>query len=123
MKVELRKSFRFEAAHRLPFAPEGHRCRQIHGHSYAVEVCVEGAVDPARQWLVDYGDILAACMPVKERLDHHLLNDVPGLEAGTAEALSVFIWNAIRDRLPGLKEVTVRETETSSCTYRGESAA
>jgi len=120
MKVELRKSFSFEAAHRLPFAPEGHRCRQVHGHSYVVEVCVEGEVDPQRRWVVDYGDILAACEPVKHRLDHHLINEIEGLEAGTAESLSVFIWNAIRDALPGLKEVVVRETATSSCTYRGE---
>ena len=120
MKVELRKSFRFEAAHHLPFAPEGHRCRHIHGHAYVVEVVVVGEVDPNHRWLIDYGEILSICAPVRKQLDHKLINDIPGLESGTAEDLSVFIWNAVVDHLPGLMEVTVKETTTSSCTYRGE---
>jgi 6-pyruvoyltetrahydropterin/6-carboxytetrahydropterin synthase len=119
MKVELRKSFRFEAAHHLPFAPEGHRCRNVHGHAYVVEVAVEGEVDPKHRWLIDYGEILRICEPVKNQLDHKLINEIPGLESGTAEDLSIFIWNAVVDKLPGLKEVTVRETITSSCSYRG----
>ena len=120
MKVELKKTFRFEAAHHLPFAPDGHRCRNVHGHGYQVDVVVDGEVDAQRRWYVDYGDIAAAIEPILKGLDHRLLNDVPGLEAGTAEMLALFLWTQARDRLPGLKEVTVRETATSSCTYRGE---
>ncbi len=120
MKVELRKSFRFEAAHHLPFAPEGHRCRQIHGHGYVVEVAVEGQIDATHRWLVDYGEILRLCEPVKARLDHKLVNEIPGLESGTAEDLSVYIWNELKPVLPQLTAVTVRETATSSCTFRGE---
>jgi len=120
MRVELRKSFRFEAGHHLPFAPEGHRCRKLHGHSYEVEVTVEGEVDPQSQWFVDYGHLMQVCEPVRQELDHRTLNDLPGLEAGTAEMLAVFIWRRIEGRLAGLKEVTVRETATSSCTYRGD---
>lgn len=120
MKVELRKSFRFEAAHHLPFAPEGHRCRQLHGHSYVVEIVVEGDIDPQHQWYMDYGDILARCEPVKKELDHKTINEIPGLEAGTAELLSVYIWERIVGKMPGLMEVVVRETDTSSCTYRGK---
>lgn len=120
MKVELKKSFRFEAAHRLPFAPEGHQCRNVHGHSYVVEVVVEGEVDPRSKWFVDYGVIEDACKPVRNELDHALINNIPGLEAGTAEMLSVYIWNRLKGTVPGLKAVTVRETPTSSCTYRGE---
>ncbi len=119
MKVELRKSFRFEAAHHLPLAPEGHRCRNIHGHGYVVDVMVEGEVDPERGWLVDYGEILRLCEPIKKQLDHKLINDISGLEAGTAEVLSVFIWNALKPQRPELSAVTVSETATSSCTYRG----
>lgn len=119
MNVELRKSFRFEAAHHLPCAPEGHRCRQVHGHGYEVEVVVEGPVDPERKWVVDYGQILQACQPVKKKLDHKLLNEIPGLESGTAEMLAVFIYNEVKDLIPHLKAITVKETATSSCTYRG----
>lgn len=120
MKVELKKSFRFEAAHRLPFAPEGHRCRNLHGHGYVVDVVIYGEVDPQARWFVDYGDILLACEPIRQDLDHKTINDVPGLEAGTAEMMSVYIWNRLKDKLPGLKAVVVHETSTSSCTYYGE---
>jgi 6-pyruvoyltetrahydropterin/6-carboxytetrahydropterin synthase len=120
MKVELRKSLSFEAAHHLPNAPDGHRCRQVHGHSYVVEVVVEGEVDPVRGWFIDYGEIARVCEPIRIELDHKLLNEVPGLEAGTAEMLALHFWNRIAGRLPGLREVVVRETPTSSCTYRGE---
>lgn len=120
MKVELRKSFRFEAAHHLPFAPEGHRCRHVHGHGYVVEVAIEGDLDPKRRWLLDYGEILRLCEPIKRQLDHKLVNEIPGLESGTAEDLSIFIWNGLKPQLPLLTAVTVRETSTSSCTYRGD---
>lgn len=120
MKVELHKSFRFEAAHRLPNAPDGHRCRNLHGHSYVVDVVVEGEVNPDRSWFIDYNDILALCEPVRLRLDHHTVNDIPGLESGTAEMLSIYIWNELKPKLTGLKEIVVHETTTSSCTYRGE---
>jgi 6-pyruvoyltetrahydropterin/6-carboxytetrahydropterin synthase len=120
MRVELRKSFRFEAAHHLPFAPEGHRCRHIHGHGYVVEVVVEGDIDPERRWLIDYGEILRRCEPIKARLDHKLVNEIPGLESGTAEDLSIYVWKELKPHLPELAAVTVRETATSSCTYRGD---
>jgi len=120
MKVELRKSFRFEAGHYLPFAPDGHRCRNLHGHSYTVEIVVEGDVHPEHKWFVDYGVILEKCEPIRKKLDHGVVNNIPGLEAGTAEMLSIYIWNELRPQIEGLKEVIVRETNTSSCTYRGE---
>ena len=48
MRVELSRTFRFEAAHRLPMVPPGHKCHRVHGHSYVVDVFVAGDVDPAR---------------------------------------------------------------------------
>jgi 6-pyruvoyltetrahydropterin/6-carboxytetrahydropterin synthase len=120
MKVELRKKLRFEAAHHLPMAPEGHRCRNIHGHSYSVEIGVAGEVDPNRGWFLDYGDIAREFEPIRLMLDHKHINDVPGLESGTAESLAIYIFRKLKGSLPGLFEVTVRETDSSSCTYRGE---
>ncbi|HEX7653942.1 MAG TPA: 6-carboxytetrahydropterin synthase, partial [Verrucomicrobiae bacterium] len=40
MKMELRKSFQFEAAHLLPHLPKNHKCRRLHGHSFRVELVV-----------------------------------------------------------------------------------
>ena len=53
MRVELSKSFTFEAAHWLPTFPEGHKCRRLHGHSFRVEVRVAGKVNETQGYLVD----------------------------------------------------------------------
>ena len=68
MEVELVKEFSFEAAHRLPHAPEGHKCRRLHGHSFRVSVCVRGPVDPDTGWFMDYADIAAAVKPLLDAL-------------------------------------------------------
>ena len=46
MRARLTKDFTFEAAQTLPNVPEGHKCRRIHGHSFKIEVSIEGEVDP-----------------------------------------------------------------------------
>ncbi|QOJ13920.1 MAG: 6-carboxytetrahydropterin synthase QueD [Planctomycetia bacterium] len=119
MYVRLARTFTFEAAHFLPTFPDGHKCRRLHGHSFAVEVVVAGEVDPARGYLVDYGEIKAAAEPVIARLDHYLLNDIPGLENPTSERIAEWLWEQLATRLPGLSEIIVRETCTSRCEYRG----
>lgn len=120
MFVRLAKTFTFEAAHALPSFPPGHKCRRLHGHSFRIDVIVAGEVDPARGYLLDYGDIKAACEPVRLQLDHFYLNEIPGLENPTAEQLAVWIWQRLRPALPLLAEVVVHETCTSRCEYRGE---
>lgn len=122
MRVELTKSFTFEAAHRLPTFPEGHKCRRLHGHSFAVEVRVAGDVDEQRGYLVDYGEIKATCEPVRAALDHRYLNEIEGLENPTAENLARWIWRRLKPALPLLSAVIVRETCTSGCEYRGGKA-
>ena len=52
MRVELTRRFRFESAHRLPMDPEGHKCFRVHGHSFRIDVSLEGEIDPAMGWLV-----------------------------------------------------------------------
>jgi 6-pyruvoyltetrahydropterin/6-carboxytetrahydropterin synthase len=120
VRVELTKTFRFEAAHRLPRVPADHKCHRMHGHSFAIEVVVEGEVDARMGWLVDYADISSVVEPiVMSELDHRTLNDVPGLENPTSEQLCEWLWNRIAPRLAGLSSVTVQETCTARCTYRG----
>jgi len=120
MQVELTKTFRFEAAHRLPQVPPDHKCARMHGHGFQVDVTVAGAIDPAMGWLVDYADITAVVDPiVRGELDHRTLNDVPGLENPTSELLCVWLWNRLAPRVPTLAAITVHETCTARCTYRG----
>ena len=119
MRVSLSKSFRFEAAHWLPTFPEGHKCRRLHGHSFHVDVVVEGEVPEESGVLMDFGTIKAAIGPVEEALDHRCLNDVEGLENPTSEMLAKWIWDRLVGELPLLHEIQVQETCTSSCCYRG----
>ena len=91
MKVELRKTFQFEAAHRLPNVPPGHKCARLHGHSFRLEIRVRGPLDPTLGWVMDFADIKAAFQPIYEQLDHHYLNDVPGLENPTSERGRAFL--------------------------------
>ena len=119
MQVTLLKTFRFEAAHWLPTFAEGHKCRRMHGHSFKVDVAVSGEVDPAKGYLIDYGDISVAWAPIEAQLDHHLLNEIQGLENPTSEMLTVWIWDRLKPVLPMIESITVHETCTSSCVYRG----
>jgi 6-pyruvoyltetrahydropterin/6-carboxytetrahydropterin synthase len=119
MRVELRKTFQFEAAHLLPHLPEAHKCRRLHGHSFQVEIVVAGNCDPKLGWLLDYADIKRAFSPLWEQLDHRYLNEVAELENPTSENIAVWIWNRLRPTLPLLTEVAVAETCTARCVYRG----
>ena len=121
MAFELVKTFRFEAAHSLPNVPEGHKCRRLHGHSYRVDIHVTGEPDAETGWVVDFGEIKKAVEPVLAELDHQCLNDIPGLANSTSEHLCTHLWGRIHPSVPHLSAVTVWESDTSKCVYRGES--
>ena len=120
MKMELRKTFQFEAAHLLPHLSQTHKCRRLHGHSFRVDVVVAGECDPQLGWLMDYADISEAFKPLLDRLDHYYLNEIPGLENPTSENLAVWIWQRLKPALPLLSEIVVAETCMSRCVYRGQ---
>lgn len=115
----IHKVFQVEAAHRLPHVPPGHKCARLHGHSFRIEVHVAGDLDPAHGWVMDFADIKAAFQPLHDRLDHHYLNEIEGLENPTSERLAVWIWERLKPNLPGLARIVVHETCTSGCTYTG----
>jgi 6-pyruvoyltetrahydropterin/6-carboxytetrahydropterin synthase len=119
VNVELTKEFRFEAAHRLPHVPPGHKCARVHGHSYKVELQVSGPVDPHTGWLFDFGVIDEAWATLHERFDHHNLNEVPGLENSTCENIAIYVWRALHPKIPQLSAVTIWEMSDGRCTYRG----
>ena len=121
--VLLFKDFSFEAAHRLPHVPEGHKCARLHGHSFHVRVTVAGPVGETTGWVMDFADLKAACSPIIDSLDHRYLNEIPGLENPTSEVIAIWLWDRIAPKLAGLASIEVRETCTSGCIYRGEGAA
>ncbi len=117
--IDLSRTFTFEAAHHLPHAPEGHKCRRLHGHSYRVTVTVRGPVQEPVGWVMDFADIATAWAPLHDTLDHRYLNEIEGLENPTSELLAVWVWQRLVRGLPGLDAVEIAETCTCRCVYRG----
>ena len=112
--MHIHKVFQIEAAHRLPNVPAGHKCARLHGHSFRIEIHVEGEPDPALGWVMDFADIKSAFAPLFEQLDHRYLNDIDGLENPTSEMLARWIFRRLEARLSGLDRVVVHETCTSA---------
>lgn len=119
--MEIYKEFTFEAAHLLPNVPPGHKCSRLHGHSYRVIVHLDGDIDEDAGWVTDFADISCATKPVIAQLDHYYLNEIPGLENPTSEVVAMWIWERVAPLLRQLSQVSVRETCTSGCNYRGPS--
>ena len=99
MRTRLERSYRFEAAHFLPKVPPGHKCARMHGHSYLIEVAIEGELDPERGWVMDFArDRRATPTPLVQQLDHQVLNEIEGLANPTSELLAVWWWQQARTR-------------------------
>jgi len=117
--MKITQVFTFEAAHRLPNVPRTHRCYNLHGHSYRVELQVEGPVDPITGFVVDFFDVETAFEPLLLQVDHRYLNEVDGLENPTAENIAVWIWDRTKALLPQVSRVIVYETPLCWAEYDG----
>jgi 6-pyruvoyltetrahydropterin/6-carboxytetrahydropterin synthase len=107
---------KFDAAHFLPdyVGP----CGNLHGHTWRVEVEIAGSPNPETGMIVDFKEIktvLEAILP-----DHTLLNTHPLLaeiKFPTAESLSLIFFYEIKKSFPGLRRVTVWESDHASASY------
>ena len=115
---EISQRFHFDAAHTLQREIEAQGSKRVHGHTYHAEVFVQG--EPSDSGMVmDLGLVRQALQAVREQLDHHYLDEVPGLGPATLENLCLFIWHDLKPRLPALSAVTVeRHSIGDKCTYR-----
>ena len=81
-----------DSAHFLP----GHsKCGQVHGHTYKVEVAVEG--EKSRGMIVDFNDLKARTREVLQQYDHRHWNDV--LEFPTVENICELLSRQLRERI------------------------
>jgi 6-pyruvoyltetrahydropterin/6-carboxytetrahydropterin synthase len=117
--MEIGRTYSFEAAHRLPHTPEGHKCRRLHGHSFRVEVQVSGELREPQGWVYDFALIDEAWEKTGATLDHRYLNEIDGLENPTSENLAIWLWGRLEGLLPGLCTVIVSETCNSKCVLKG----
>ena len=108
MKTSVTRSFRFEAAHQLPWHPG--KCRDLHGHSYRLDVTVEGPVGP-QGIVLDFDELKDVVeREVVARYDHRYLNEL--MDNPTAELVAHHIWKTLE--AAGLRLTCVRLWETES---------
>lgn len=138
--MKVAKTFRWEAAHRLP-AHDG-ACRNIHGHSYRMTVTLDGSVGSAGM-VIDFHDVKAMVEPLIRAWDHatlvaetdaELLAAVSNLGSKifvlpaetTAENLCLFALDFVVDHgrtlLTGhaVTRITIRVQETETCYSESE---
>jgi len=118
--MEIFKEFTFEAAHRLPNVPAGHKCARLHGHSFQVKIVVSGEPGERSGWVMDFAQIKTCFKPIYDQLDHHYLNEIDGLENPTSENIALWIWQKLKPSLPTMDRLEIRETCTSGCIYHGD---
>jgi 6-pyruvoyltetrahydropterin/6-carboxytetrahydropterin synthase len=116
--VQIRKQFKFEAAHVLPHHPG--KCSRLHGHSYRLDVTLEGPLTgagPAAGMIVDF-EVLSQVVKsgVVAELDHRSLNEV--MPNPTAENVIVWIWRRLAPEFPQLAELVLWETATACAILR-----
>ena len=120
MPFEIRQEFLFDAAHRFPGTPRGHKYHGVHGHTFRVEVCIVGEPAGRHGFVVDLAELEQACNRLRGKLDHANLNDIPGLRAPSLENIAVWIWNRLSRKYPGLSRVSVsRDSSRHGCSYSG----
>jgi 6-pyruvoyltetrahydropterin/6-carboxytetrahydropterin synthase len=121
--MDVYKTFSIEAARSLPNLPEGHPCKNVHGHSFKITLTISGDVDSHTGFVMDFGDIDSAFKPIKDQIDHTHLNKVEGLENPSSEHLCIWIWDQLKPSLPQLSKIEIKETDATGCIYRGENSA
>lgn len=122
--VEMTKRFSFDAAHHLPRLPKTHKCYRMHGHTYSVDLTLTAKIDPQTGFAggVDFDDLAGIFeREIMCRFDHRVLNDDPEIQnLATCERLSVVIFGIVQPHVQQLSSVTVWESSTTHCTYRGQ---
>lgn len=113
------RRYRFQAAHQLPHVAVGHKCGNMHGHSFAVVLHATHHIGDGHL-SIDYDVLDDIWEPVFSQLDHECLNEIPGLSNPTSELISKWIWERIKPTFKELSCVTVYETASCGANYNGK---
>ena len=135
--ITVTKTVRFDAAHVLT----NHQglCKNLHGHTYRVDVSVSQAEDDDRDMVIDFKDLKTIANEVIcDRFDHAFIYNTEsagekeiaavveknGMRTvaipfrSTAENLAKMFYNELKPRVPGLSAVKVWETADSCAEFR-----
>lgn len=118
--MEIYKDFSFDSAHFLPYVPDGHKCKNMHGHTYKIRVFIKGTPDPKLGWIMDFKELKDKVNPLIDQMDHKLINDIEGLENPTAENITIWFWHHLKPLLSNLSRIELYETPTTGVIYSGE---
>jgi len=113
----LRIERQFDAAHRL-VGYKG-KCSKLHGHTWKVEVFVIGKELDKTGILVDFGVIKNKLGEITDKLDHSFLNDNKEIGNPTAEHISRYIFQNLKDLTEAVRvdKIRVWESPSSWCEY------
>jgi 6-pyruvoyltetrahydropterin/6-carboxytetrahydropterin synthase len=115
-QFEITKAASFDAAHSLPGGPDERPYARLHGHSFRVEATLRGPASLPVGWVADLAELDVALKAVAGELDHSLLNEHPGLESPTLEALCLYFAARLSPAFPALRRITVsRPTVGETC--------
>ena len=107
--ISVSRVFSFEAAHQLEW--HSGACKNLHGHSYRLEVTVAGDVN-ADGIVIDFADLQRVVeAEVIDRFDHTYLNDL--LPNPTAELIATDIWKRLATAGLAVSHVVLWETDNS----------
>lgn len=116
--MSLTKRFIFDSAHKLP-SYKG-KCKNLHGHTYFLEVTIRGTINERTGMIIDFGDIEKIVdSSVFKKLDHRYLNDI--IKVPTAENIIRWIWKVLSPKFKkhkvDLYKLKLYETLSSSVSY------
>lgn len=112
MKTFITKIFRFEMAHQL-IDSYSDECKNIHGHSYKLEVTLEGDRNPKTGMIIDFKELKEIVQPIIDDFDHSFLTVENYGMNPTAENMAYDIFKLLRERTPLLKKIRLWETNNS----------
>lgn len=112
------RRYRFQAAHRLPNVPLGHKCGRMHGHGFDVIVHANQDIGD-RDLSIDYDHLDELWAPFHFELNYQCLNEIEGLSNPTSELISAWLWTRLKAVLPELSWVTVFETASCGANFDG----
>ena len=113
----------FDAAHAL-IGYDG-ECKNLHGHTWDVEVEVKGTELDVVGIVYDFKDLKENLKEILSQFDHKYLNEVPPFNSfnATAENLARVVYEQMIDKLPAsvsVYEVSVWESPIARLVYKVE---